>query len=1048
MISSPCPHGEDIFKKGDVTLAKYKKTNDVTGVGKKSALKNTSNIQKNLVTSSSKNINSTENKSASKGTSTSQKSYVGTSTYKKSSFAASSPSASSSQSSKSGTGTSYTSNRPKASVGRRNTSLSEDALKSSLSSMTYENNRKTRTNHVLTSSQAHMMAALSATRSTNYYNSTNVSVNSYVPKLNTKMGQFDYGSLKESSDRYVNTQVSLNDKQLSVFSQYAKDNGLEYSAVKNGRDSTIYVWKNDLDKLQHISNNIVSDNSMAGLNGAFNKISGTVGNLSNGVSSTLGQASRLTASEDFGTGAVGGVAAAGVVGIKTFEAAQMATQAGITVGKGTIAAADFAYKGFKTVDQFSSIMRITPLNGDAFKILRGQALANGLQQTKIAQGIIHSANGVKTLINSGVRTGNSIVNAAKITRNVFAGKYSKDQILHFAKREFKLFKLGTRINLAKGARVTFTKALPKTGKLLGKGAIKGWRFGAKALMTSNDLGLQSVGTAMEASYQAANISVKAVKATAKTLQTGGKTIVYAGKGAYRATTGVVRGAAFIKNNGLKQAWKMARVKGKGVLKAAGKNVFKALEELLKRLGTKLIVPIAIIIAIVIGINIITAPIMGIASVFSGKFSHGDTGLETDISEYLRDPSNGIPPRLDELKNDLLDKITEAEGSYDIVRLKINVEGEEGHIVKEHTLDAIGAALPTTDELVEMLAPLFNAVILMNYDNAPTEAQLQDLLDHIWDTLFVIVEEDTIEYCGQDLETGEGDPDTCGYCGAVHAHDDCPHPLPKAYHTAFTCDLCCYYTCPGHVQDDGSITYCSGCEPHCNGHIDCGGHSVHTIILTCDGIYALVQEYFQDPIDELEGISPRTDDQEEKLRKLKDYYAIFNEMAKMVGLGGYSGDYTPVDLSKVKWVDGHRVGCDAIIEYAKQFEGNVGGKIFWSDYGFTSRQAWCACFVYYVMRHSGYGGSYPPSDNYAYCPTMAAAFSAVGRFADRSFGDIVAGDVIYFDYKHQGETHHTGLVIGRDATKVYTIEGNAGDMVKIRSYNLDSSVIYGYGLMNY
>ena len=44
-----------------------------------------------------------------------------------------------------------------------------------------------------------------------------------------------------------------------------------------------------------------------------------------------------------------------------------------------------------------------------------------------------------------------------------------------------------------------------------------------------DLGLQSVGTAMEASYQAANVSVKTVKATAKTIQTGGKTIVYAGK---------------------------------------------------------------------------------------------------------------------------------------------------------------------------------------------------------------------------------------------------------------------------------------------------------------------------------------------------------------------------------------------------------------------------------------------------------------------------------------------------------------------------------------
>ena len=352
----------------------------------------------------------------------------------------------------------------------------------------------------------------------------------------------------------------------------------------------------------------------------------------------------------------------------------------------------------------------------------------------------------------------------------------------------------------------------------------------------------------------------------------------------------------------------------------------------------------------------------------------------------------------------------------------------------------------------MVKPLFQAVILMNYENSPTDDECQELLDHIMDKMFSLVQEDTTEYCGQDIVTGEGEIDYCGSCGDIHAHDDCPNPLPIAYHSSYTCDECCYYYCPGHTHTDENgeehTTYCDGCKHACNGHIDCGGHSVTTFTLNCDGIYELVQEYFLDPIEELENTNPRTEEEEERLTALKDYYEIFEEMAREVGIGDYSGGLTEEDLSGVHWEDGSRTGCDEIIEFAKQYLGNIGGKTFWSYLGFKSRVAWCACFVYYCMKESGYGSSYPSSTNYAYCQTMANSFSSVGRFASGGYTDLVAGDVIYFDWNTDGHTDHTGLVIGRDATKVYTIEGNSGDKVKIKSYNLNSSVIYGYGLMNY
>ena len=890
-------------------------------------------------------------------------SYVGTSSYTNSSFIASKPS-----------------------IGKSRTSMSEDSLKNALGSMNYEVNRKTGTSHVQTASQSQVMAAMRTVASSNSFNSTHVSTG-YKPKLNS------------------------------------------------------------LDSIK------------------------------NGAVAALGQVSKLSASDDMGTAAVGSVATAGIVGIKSFEAAQRASDIGIkgtlAAGKGVGAVGDFSIKGAKTVGAFAQTMgvgaSVTRLDGKALDILKLHAAESGLNQTEIAKGILktaqqartaltHGVNGVQTVIHGTLKTGKSIVVAGKVTRNVFAGTYSARQIANAVGRGigkgagallYGSKKLGINgiKTAAKGIRWTFVKAFPKTMKMLGKGSIGSWRFGAKALMGSGDLGLQAVGTTMEASYQAVNVSIKTVKATAKTLQVGGKTIAYTGKGVIKTGKGLYHGAKFIKNNGLKAAWNKARQKAGKAAAQGLKNAGNAILELLKRFGTKLIVPLAIIIVLVMGFNIISAPIMAVAGVFGGIFNDDDTGEEVNIDDYLHDSSKGVPSKTTALKNDIVDKLTDAESSYDIVRFRANTSEEAGGLVIEHTYEAVSSVFPSDEEIIEMVKPLFQAVILMNYDNSPTEAQCQDLLDHIMDTMFTIVQEDTTEYCGQDVTTGEGEIDYCSSCGEIHAHDDCPNKLSVAYHSSYTCDRCCYYEDHSYYDPDLQ-DYVSYTTEECGGHIDCGSHSVTTFTLNCDGIYALVQEYFTDPIDDLENTSPRTDDQEQQLSQLKSYYEIFEEMAKLVGIGGYSGGLSLEDLSGVHWVNGSRTGCDGIIEFAKQYLGNIGGQPFWSNLGFESRVAWCACYVYYCMQHSGYGGSYPSSSNYAYCQTMANAFSSEGRFANSDFTDIVAGDVIYFDWECDGHTDHTGLVIGRDDTKVYTIEGNSGDKVKIKSYNLNSSVIYGYGLMNY
>ena len=119
------------------------------------------------------------------------------------------------------------------------------------------------------------------------------------------------------------------------------------------------------------------------------------------------------------------------------------------------------------------------------------------------------------------------------------------------------------------------------------------------------------------------------------------------------------------------------------------------------------------------------------------------------------------------------------------------------------------------------------------------------------------------------------------------------------------------------------------------------------------------------------------------------------------------------------------------------------------YGFSSRVEWCACFVHWCMRNTpSASGSYPQTSNNAYCQTIANNFMAIGQWGNRGYTDLVAGDTIFFDWQGDGHTDHIGLVIGTDGTNVYTVEGNSGDAVKVKSYPINSSVIYGYGLMNY
>ena len=106
--------------------------------------------------------------------------------------------------------------------------------------------------------------------------------------------------------------------------------------------------------------------------------------------------------------------------------------------------------------------------------------------------------------------------------------------------------------------------------------------------------------------------------------------------------------------------------------------------------------------------------------------------------------------------------------------------------------------------------------------------------------------------------------------------------------------------------------------------------------------------------------------------------------------------------------------------------------------------WCACFVSWCYGQVGLS-----EPRFAACQSQGIPwFTSHGQWGARGYENIAPGDAIFFDWDLDGSADHVGLVIGRDANRVYTVEGNSGDACKIKSYPLDYACIKGYGLMNW
>ena len=124
----------------------------------------------------------------------------------------------------------------------------------------------------------------------------------------------------------------------------------------------------------------------------------------------------------------------------------------------------------------------------------------------------------------------------------------------------------------------------------------------------------------------------------------------------------------------------------------------------------------------------------------------------------------------------------------------------------------------------------------------------------------------------------------------------------------------------------------------------------------------------------------------------EMYRVYLETSgnKPLIFGGGSPDTSASeDLSGVDFVNGTRPGNTAIVELAKQQVGNVGGRPYWSWYGFNSRVEWCACFVSWCYGQMGLS-----EPRFAACQSQGIPwFTSHGQWGARGYENIAPGDAI-------------------------------------------------------
>lgn len=146
------------------------------------------------------------------------------------------------------------------------------------------------------------------------------------------------------------------------------------------------------------------------------------------------------------------------------------------------------------------------------------------------------------------------------------------------------------------------------------------------------------------------------------------------------------------------------------------------------------------------------------------------------------------------------------------------------------------------------------------------------------------------------------------------------------------------------------------------------------------------------------------------------------------------------------------GNQQIVTIAQNEVGGSDGQKYWSWYGFTTYQEWCACFVSWCGEQAGLveSGAMP---GFSLCSDGVSWFQSHGKWQSAGSTPTV-GSLIFFDWGGDGVSDHVGIVEKYENGIVYTIEGNTSTRVNGESvrgvwqhqYNISNKAILGYGML--
>jgi hypothetical protein len=124
-------------------------------------------------------------------------------------------------------------------------------------------------------------------------------------------------------------------------------------------------------------------------------------------------------------------------------------------------------------------------------------------------------------------------------------------------------------------------------------------------------------------------------------------------------------------------------------------------------------------------------------------------------------------------------------------------------------------------------------------------------------------------------------------------------------------------------------------------------------------------------------------------------------------------------------------------------GNGNFTQFGAWYGMDG-QPWCAMFVSWSADQAGILNNVVPK--HASTNMGVAAYREKGLYAEHGSGYTPReGDAIYFT-NSAGRIGHVGIVVAYDprTQRIYTVEGNTDNAVRIRHYDMDNPRIHGFG----